>query len=230
MSGSALNFTLNVNAALPSCDCGVLSNDAESVVAPVSSSAPGPGMVAAAGTAVSTVLSLVQIPPDPHGAPATSENVASALPSGASQKIQAFSSPSSVCACTLAMVAPVTATDGVSVPMFVTASLNATISCGRSPAPVCARDANRLAGKLAERIAASLFRMVPVARARDTWNWEPAPGLESLSVNVSPLSSWASSFTGTVTVCEVGPPGSNVSVPLVAVESLPALAVRSAVA
>ena len=72
------------------------------------------------------------------------------MPAGFSQKIHAFARPSSVWRATWATVPPVTATDGVSASNAASGLPNATITCGRSPAPLCRADANRLGGNAAQ--------------------------------------------------------------------------------
>ena len=121
-----------------------------------------------------------------------------------------------------------TLTDGVFASNAATASLNSTITCGRSSAPLCVLDMNRLAGKVPDSTAVSVFSIRPVAAPFCGWMPPPPVGFSSRTSNVSPSSSMSSSFTVTSNSFDFSP-GANVSVPLAATQSIPALAVPSTV-
>ena len=103
------------------------------------------------------------------------------------------------------------ATVNAAMPTLATSSLNETRKLNVAPAPPCSAGTSE---KLAVSGSVdSVFRIVPVAAASPS----SAPeALLSVSVNVSPSSSTASSVIGTDTVFSVSP-AAKVSVPLVAV-------------
>ena len=159
----------------------------------------GPGRVRVSGIVLSGVPVSVQIPPASQASPASRANVIASPPAGASQKIHARSSPSSVWRATPWTVPPVTATDGVVFLNVATGSLNATITCGRSPAPLCSAEENRLCGYEAANAAALVLLIVPTASP--SRSSAPVASLK-LRKNVSPSSSSVSTRISKRTVAD----------------------------
>ena len=92
--------------------------------------------------------------------------------------------------------------------------------------PVAPTKIDWLAGASAS-VGESSLRMVPVPRPTAMF---ALTGLERSTKNVSLGSTSVSPFTSTVMVCEPALPAGNVSVPVVATKSEPAVAVPLAVA
>ena len=206
---SSLKATRKWNPPSPRCAAGTSSNVA---VSPAGASSGGPATVAE-GLLVSwrRFSPFVQIAPEtPHSRPAGSSIVTSPAPSG-STVISNRSRRSSTRAPRVTRP-PVTASASSRsarklIPM---SSLNAIRNVNALPSCAAGTSSNvAVSGWI------SLLWIVPVASPSPDLSFAPS-GFDSVSVNVSPSSSWASSVIGTDTVRSVSSE-LNLSVPRVSV-------------